>query len=51
MMFASPRPMGHFSSSQMKMAAITLSSVQMELERHKHVRGVMTEAYLDCLNR
>jgi len=51
MMFASARPMGHFSAPQMKLAALTLSTVQMELERHKRMPMVMTEAYLDCLNK
>ena len=43
--------MGHFSAPQMKMASMTLAGVQMELERHKAVPMVMTEGYLDCLNR
>ena len=51
MMFASARPMGHFSAPQMKMASMTLAGVQMELERHKAVPMVLTEGYLDCLNR
>jgi len=43
--------MGHFATSQMKIASMTLATVQMELERHKAIPGVMTEGYLDCLNK
>lgn len=43
--------MGHFASPQIKMASMTLGSVQMELERHKMMPMVMTEAYLECLNK
>lgn len=35
----------------MKMAGMTLSTVQMELQRVKMMPGVMTEAYLECLNK
>lgn len=51
MMFSSPYPMGHFSDSQMKMAGMTLSTVQIELQRVKMMPGVVTEAYLECLNK
>ncbi|WVQ82854.1 hypothetical protein IAT38_004989 [Cryptococcus sp. DSM 104549] len=50
MMFSSPMPMGHFSGPQVKMASMTLATVQMELERLKRTT-VAAEAYLDCLNR
>ncbi|WVN88502.1 uncharacterized protein L203_103713 [Cryptococcus depauperatus CBS 7841] len=50
MMFSSPRPMGHFSAPQMKMASMQLAQVQMELSRLKRT-PVAAEVYLDCLNR
>jgi hypothetical protein len=50
MMFASPNPMGHFSTPQMKMAGMTLQAVQMELERVK-MMGCMVEQHLECLNK
>lgn len=43
--------MGHFAAPQMKMASMQLGSIQMELERHKAMPMVMTEAYLDALNK
>ena len=51
LMFASARPMGHFGGAQMKMATMTLGTVQMELQRHKRMPMMSTEAYLGCLNR
>lgn len=51
MMFTSARPMGHFAAHQMKAASMTLGAVQMELERHKMMPMVMTEGYLECLNK
>ncbi|WVW81326.1 hypothetical protein I302_103317 [Kwoniella bestiolae CBS 10118] len=50
MMFSSSRPMGHYSSPQMKMASMNLANVQMNLERQKRM-PVNAEAYLDILNR
>ena len=43
--------MGHFATPQLKIAGMTLATVQMELERHKTMGMVMVEAYLDCLNK
>ncbi|KAK8844714.1 hypothetical protein IAR55_006564 [Kwoniella newhampshirensis] len=51
MMFTSARPMGHFSSPQVKMAGSSLSSVQMDLERVKRMPLIGAEMYLDVLNR
>ncbi len=51
MMFASAKPMGHFGGAHLKMATMTLAAVQMELERMKMMPGVMTEPYLDALNK
>ncbi|KAK1921363.1 hypothetical protein DB88DRAFT_99863 [Papiliotrema laurentii] len=51
MLFASARPMGHFGAAQIKMASMTLATVQMDLERYKAMPVVMTEAYLDALNK
>ena len=50
-MFAAARPMGQFSMPHIKIAAMTLATVQMELEKHKMMSMVMTEAYLDVLNK
>ncbi|WVR03144.1 hypothetical protein IAU60_000134 [Kwoniella sp. DSM 27419] len=50
MLFSSPHPMGHFATSQVKMASMALASVQMELERQK-VMAISAETYLDVLNR
>lgn len=50
MMFSSPKPMGHFSVSQVKMATMSLAAAQMELSRLKRA-PVSAEAYLDVLNR
>ncbi|WRT63267.1 uncharacterized protein IL334_000170 [Kwoniella shivajii] len=50
MMFSSSRPMGHFSGPQVKMASMTLATIQMQLERQK-MMPVSAETYLDILNR
>ncbi|WVQ94201.1 hypothetical protein IAU59_001279 [Kwoniella sp. CBS 9459] len=50
MMFSSSRPMGHYPAAQVKMATMTLASVQMELARQKKM-PFSAEAYLDVLNR
>ncbi|ORX35021.1 hypothetical protein BD324DRAFT_682937 [Kockovaella imperatae] len=50
-MFAAAQPMGHFSLQHMKMAGMTLATVQMELEKHKMMPVVLIEAYLDVLNK
>ncbi|RSH83900.1 hypothetical protein EHS25_005144 [Saitozyma podzolica] len=51
MMFASANPLGHFSAPQLKLAGMTVQTVQFELERMKRMPMVMVEAYLDCLNK